>query len=89
VHLAGAVGREDDERRHGGANRAELWNRDLKFREQFQEVSLELLVGAVDLVDQQDGRTRSRRVNRLQQRPLDQEGIAVQLPACAGTIQLP
>ena len=55
----------------GGADRAELGNRDLELREQLEQVALELLVGAVDLVDQQHRRPRPRRVDGLQQRPLD------------------
>ena len=79
VHLARPVGGEDDERRFGRAHGAELGNGDLELREQFEQVAFELLVGAIDLVDQQDGRPRPRRVDRLQQRPLDQERVAVQL----------
>ena len=63
----------------GCAHGAELGNRDLEFREQLEQESLELLVGAIDLVDQQDGRTRAQRVDRLEQRPLDEKGLAVQL----------
>ena len=83
VHLARAIGREDDQRRLGCPHRAELGNRDLEFREQLEEESFELLVGAIDLVDQQDGRTRAQRVDRLKQRPLDEKGLAVELAARA------
>ena len=79
VHFARAVRREDHERRFGCADRAELGNRDLKFGEQLEQVALELLVGAIDLVDQQNGGPRARRIDRLQQRPLDQERFAVEL----------
>ncbi len=63
-------------------------NRDLELRQQLEQVALELLVGAIDLVDQQDRRPRPRRVDRLQQRPLDQEGVAVQLAPGGGAVQL-
>ena len=79
VHLARAVGGEDDERRLGRPHRAELGNRDLEFGEQLEQKPFELLVGAIDLVDQQDGRTRARRIDRLQQRPLDEKRFAVEL----------
>ena len=62
-------------------------NRHLEFGEQFEEKPFELLVGAVDFVDQQDGRTRAPRIDRLKQRPLDEEGIAVQLAMRAGAIE--
>ena len=88
VDLARAVRRQDDERRLGGAHGAELGNRDLELGEQLEQVALELLVGAIDLVDQQDGR-RDRRVDRLEQRPLDQERFAVQLAPRAARDRAP
>ena len=57
----------------------ELGNRHLEFGEQLQQIALELFVGAIDLVDEQDGRARPGRIDRLQQRALDQEGIAIEL----------
>ena len=83
VHLTRAIGREDDQRRLGCPQRAELGNRDLEFGEQLEEESFELLVGAIDLVDQEDGRTRAQRVDRLKQRPFDEKGLAVELPTRA------
>ena len=83
VHLTRAIGREDDQRRLRCPQRAELGNRDLKFREQLEKESFELLVGTIDLVDQEDGRTRAQRVDRLKQRPFDEKGLAVKLPARA------
>jgi hypothetical protein len=87
VHVARAVRRQDDERRRGGANRAELRDRDLVLGQQFEQIALELLVGTVDLVDEQHRRSRPRPIDRLQQRPLDQEGLAVQLAPRGGAIQ--
>ena len=78
VHVTRPVGRQDDERRVRGAHRAELGNRDLEFRQQLEQIALELLVGAIDLVDQQHRRLAAGRIDGLQQRPLDQERIAVQ-----------
>ena len=63
VHFARAVGREDDERRLGRLHRAELGNRDLKLGQQLEQKPFELLVGAIDLVDQQNGRARARRID--------------------------
>jgi hypothetical protein len=68
VHLARAVRREDHQWRLLRAHGAELGNRDLEFGEQLQQVAFELFVGAIDLVDQQDGRTRPGRIDRLEQR---------------------
>ena len=43
-----------------------------KSREDFQQIGLERLVGAVEFVDQQHRRAGDIRLQRLQQRPLDQ-----------------
>src|SRR5687768_3998882 len=77
VHFTRAVGCEDDERWRGGANRAELRDGDLEFGKQFKKIALELFVGAVDFVDEEHRRTRARRIDRLQQRPFDEERLAV------------
>src|SRR3954468_5095345 len=53
---------------------AELGNRDLEVRQQLEQHRLELLVGLVDLVDQQDDRVG--RGDRGHQRPLEQELLA-------------
>ena len=57
-----------------GRRRAEIvpssGNRDLEVREHLEQERLELLVGPVDLVDQQDDRLVA--VDRLEQRPPDQ-----------------
>ena len=86
VDFARAVRGQDHERRMRGANGAELRDRDLEFRQQLEQVAFELLIGAIDLVDQQHRRARARRIDRLQQRPLDQEGVAVELLPRAGAI---
>ena len=73
VDLAGPVRGQDDARRPLGPDRAELRDRDLEVRQDLEQVRLELLVGPVDLVDQQDRRNAVRRLERLEQRALDQE----------------
>ena len=77
VQLARAVRGEDDGRLAPRADRSELGDRDLEVREHLQQERLELLVGAVDLVDQQHHRLVG--VDRLEQRPPDQELGAEQL----------
>ena len=49
--------------------------RDLEICQHFQQKGLECLVGAVEFVDQQHRRACRRRLERLQQRPLDQEPL--------------
>ena len=53
VQLAGAVGGEHHERRGRGRHRAELGERHLLGRQHLEQERLELVVGPVDLVDQQ------------------------------------
>jgi hypothetical protein len=79
VHVAGAVGREDHDRGclRGEHDRAP--DRHLVVRQHLEQVRLELVVGAVDLVDQQDRRRRVVVVDRAQQRPLEEEPLLVQL----------
>ena len=64
VQLAGAVGGQDHQRRLLGPDRADLGDRDLEVGEQLEQERLELVVGAVDLVDEQD-----RPVAGVQRRP--------------------
>ena len=73
VDLARAVGGEDHERRRRRAHGSQFGDRDLELGQQLEQVSLELFVGAIDLVDQQDDRTRALGIDRLQQRPLEQK----------------
>ena len=56
VDLAGAVRGDDHDGRMRRLHRAELRDGDLKVGEHFQEERLERLVGAVELVDQEDRR---------------------------------
>src|SRR6202022_1786381 len=55
VHLASAVRRDDNERGALGLDGSDLGDRDLKVGKQLEQERLELLIGAIDLVDQQDG----------------------------------
>ena len=54
-----------------------------ELRQQLQQVALELLVGAVDLVDEQHRRPSRRAAQRPQQRPANEIGLAEQLLAGA------
>ena len=55
VQLARAVGGQHHDRRRRGAHGAELGDRDLVGRQHLEQERLELVVGPVDLVDQQHG----------------------------------
>ena len=59
-------------------DRPELGDRDREVRQELEQERLELVVGAVDLVDQQHDR-RSSRLERLEQRPAQQEPPREQL----------
>ena len=56
-----------------GLDRADLRDRDLEVGQDLEQVRLELLVGPVDLVDEQDRRDAVGRLERLEERPADQE----------------
>ena len=58
-----------------GLDRAELGDRHLEVGQHFEQERLERLVGAVELVDQQHRRAGRIGLQRLQQRPLDQEAL--------------
>ncbi len=72
VQVARAVRRQDHDRWVGRGQRADLGDGDRRLGEQFEQERLELLVGAVDLVDQQHGRTRPGVLECGQQRPADE-----------------
>ena len=75
VDLAGAVRGDDHDRRLRGLDRAELRDGDLEIRQHLEQERLERLVAAVEFVDQQHRRAGGVRLQRLQQRPLDQEAL--------------
>ena len=58
VQVARAVRGEDHHRAFGRAQRAALGDRDREVGEEFEQERLELVIGAVDFVDQQHGRIR-------------------------------
>ena len=84
VQLTGAVRREDHGGAPAGADRAELGDRDLEVGEHLEQEGLELLVGAVDLVDQQHDRLVG--VDRLEQRAADEEFGAEELVLGDGSL---
>ena len=73
VDLARPVRGQDHPRRRLGLDRADLRDRDLEVRQDLEQVRLELLVGAIDLVDEQDRGDAIGRLERLEERPADQE----------------
>ena len=79
VQLPGAVGGQHHDRPPRGGDRPELGDRDREVRQELQQERLELVVGAVDLVDQQHDGLRGIGFERLQQRPAQQEAPAEQL----------
>ena len=75
VQLAGAVGGQHHDRRGRGRDGAELGDAHLVGREHLEQERLELVVGPVDLVDQQHRRAL---LERGQHRPGEQEPLVVQ-----------
>ena len=72
VQVARAVRGQHDDRRVRRADRADLRDRHARVGEQLEQERLEVVVGAVDLVDQQHRRPRPGVLERAQQRPPDQ-----------------
>ena len=70
---------DHDDGRLVRADGSELGDGDLEVGEQLEQVSLELLVGAIDFVDQQDRRPVARLLDGAEQRPLDQERVREEL----------
>ena len=58
-----------------GFHRAHFRDGDLKVTQHFEQERFERFVGAVDFVDQQHRRAGGIGLERLQQRPLDQEAV--------------
>jgi hypothetical protein len=79
VEFARAVRGEHDERAPPRGDRAELRDRDREVGQELEQERLELVVGAVDLVDQQHRRVGRIRLERLQQRSPQQELAAEEL----------
>src|SRR4029077_6497637 len=74
AEIAFAVGGQDHGWRRDGGHRAELGNRDLETREDFQQQRFELGIRLVDLVDQEHA--AGRLLQRLQERPRLDESLA-------------
>ena len=62
-----------------GLDRADLRDRDLEVGQDLEQVRLELLVRPVDLVDEQHRRDAVVGLERLQERPPDEELLAEDL----------
>ena len=71
VELAGAVRRDDHGRRRQGADPADLGDRHRELRKDLQEEGLELVVGSVELIDEQHGLIAG--ADRGEERALHQE----------------
>ena len=71
--LADAVRGQDDVGRLRRLDGADLGDGDLELGEDLEQESLELLIGPVDLVDEEDGR-RSRLADGLEEGALDEKG---------------
>ena len=71
VELTRPVRRQDDDRAPVRLDRPDLRDRDLEVGEHLEEEGLELVVRAVDLVDEEDDRLLA--LDRLEERPADQE----------------
>src|SRR5215467_2763529 len=79
AQLASAVGSEDHVWNIPGLDCAHLRNANLKVGEQLQQEGLEGFVGAVDLIDEQYGRSSFRK-DGLKQGPLKQKLLAENVP---------
>src|SRR5258706_1533239 len=77
VDLARAVGGDDHDRRLGGAQGADLGDGDLPVGQHLQQVGLERLVGAVELVDEQHRRGAGLALERARERPPHEEALRV------------
>ncbi|CAB5011544.1 unannotated protein [freshwater metagenome] len=79
MHVACAIRRDDHHGRCGGAERPELGHRDRVVGEDLEQERLELVVGAVDLVDQQHRRRAAQILHGAQQRAPHQEAFGVEV----------
>src|SRR5262245_1969785 len=88
MNLARAIRRDDDDRRLDRSHGAQLWNCDLEVRQQLEEESLELIVGAIEFVDEQDGHVARLVLQRLQERALDEKRLGEQPVGGACAVEL-
>jgi hypothetical protein len=73
----------------GGCLALTVRDGDLEIGQHFEQEGLECLVAAVELVDQKHRRASSIRLQRLEQRPLDQEALGEHVMLDALAIVLP
>ena len=73
VQLPSAVGGQDDMGAMPGFYGPNLRDRDLKIRENFQKKGFEFFVGAVNLIDEQNGRFGRIVLNGLQKGAADEK----------------
>ncbi len=79
VEIAGAVGRDHDDRRGRGGDGAEFGDGHTRVGEELEQERLELVVGAIELVDQQHRRDDVSVGQCVEERTPDQEALAVEL----------
>ena len=73
VDLAGAVRGDDHHRDMLGPERANLRHRDLEIGEDLEQERFELLIGTVNLVDEENGSPLVSGVDRLEEGPLEEK----------------
>ena len=79
VEFSRAVRGQEDDRATFGFDRADLGDRDLKVRQQLEQKRFELVIGAIDLVDQEHGWNLVVAGNRVEQWSALQEARPEQL----------
>jgi hypothetical protein len=79
VQIATAVRGEHGDGRTGRDERTQLGNGDSSLAEKLEQQRLEFVVRAVDLVDQQHGRSRPAVAHTLKDRPVHQIGLGVEV----------
>ena len=84
VDFAGPVAGQDYHRRPLGADGADLRDAHREIAQELEEEGLELLVGPIDLVDQQHGGRAAPAVQGAQQRSPDQELLTEDVPGGRG-----
>src|SRR5579875_3311076 len=76
MDFARSVGGDHCDRRSLGPYRADLGDRDLEIGKHLEKIGFKRLVGAIELIDQQDRRAGRITLERLKERSLDQEALA-------------
>jgi hypothetical protein len=79
VDVPGTVRRDHHDRGHARPERPELRHRDREVGEHLEEERLELVVGPVDLVDEENRRRPGPGSDRHEERPADEEALGVEL----------